>query len=217
MENKEKDNNVSNQSVSKEIDQPFHNVPTQKKIKGGLIASVVLLLLITSLYAYQNYQSQKQHTSVPKNIDQSPKDSSKSIVLKIPVIEYESPGNELTKAIVVGYEDKILTTGEEFIINPETLGYHFGQSLGDIKLRLIEVRENSIVIDIVADEIHDGSFYSRDPLEREEIVGTKCVSGRPLVTDVSSEYCLTLSTNEPTFSLFYTIEEESTILPSPSN
>lgn len=222
MDNERQNNNIAeNQTVSQEISIVSPDVSKQKNwIIIGLPVLVVFLLLITSFFVYQKYQLQKQFvqrqsTLLQEDINPSPQVFSKSIVLKIPIIEYESPGNELTKATVVGYEDKIINIEEEFIINPATLGYLPGHSLGDIKLRLVDVRKNSIVIDVIADEIYDGSFYPRDPLEREEIIGTKCITGRPLVTDISLKYCLTLSVNESIFSLFYTIEEQST-MPRPS-
>lgn len=187
----------------------------------ALIVLVLILLGTTGFLVYQNYQLrkqivQKQPVLLPEDISPSPQLSSQSIILKIPIIEYETPGNKLTKVIITGYEDKIINIGEEFIINPATLGYLPEYSLGDIKLRLIEVKKNSVIVDVLADEIYDGSFYPRNPIEREEIIGTRCITGRPLVTDISSKYCFTLSMNEPQFSLSYTIEEQST-MPLPQN
>lgn len=194
-----------------------HKVTKQKSLMIiGFTISILFLLLITSFLIYQNYQLrkqlvQKQSVLSLENINPSPQPSSKSIVLKIPIIEYESPGNKLTKAIITGYEDKIINIEEEFVIDPATLGYLYENSVGDIKLKLVEVKKESIVVEILADKIYDGSFYPRNPIEREEIMGSKCIAGRPLATDISSKYCFTLSINESQFSLSYTLEEESTM------
>jgi hypothetical protein len=219
------ENEAQNTPISETQVTPQEAVPETPNKKPwliiGLTALNLLLLGTTGYLAYQNYQlreqiTQKQSTPLPEAISPSPQLSSKSIVLKIPIIEYETPGNKLTKVIVTGYEDKIIDIGEEFIISPATLGYLYESSLGDIKLKLIEVNNNSIILDVMADEIYDGSFLPREPIEREEITGTKCLTGRPLATDIHSEYCFTLSTNGVQPSLYYTIEERST-MPHPTN
>ena len=187
-----------------------------------IIIPVVIFLVIigaTGYFAYQNYQLKKQAEPqfVPMLIapNRPPKSSLKSIILKTPVIEYETPGNKLTKVIITGYQDKIITVGEEFIINPATLGWLYESSLGDIKLKLIEVKKSSIIVNVLADEIYDGSFFPRNPIEREEIIETKCLIGRPLAMDVYYKYCFTLSTGELQPSLSYTITEKSTMPPIP--
>lgn len=140
-----------------------------------------------------------------------------SIILKIALIDYEIPENIIGGGSIKEYQDKIIKVGEEFIIGPETAisGFEYKRQVGDIKLKLIEVKENSILIDILEDKLWDDSFYPRERIERKEIVDATCLEGVPLVTDSEFKYCFTLSKDKEQLSLAYSITGRSTMPPPP--
>lgn len=186
--------------------------------KGFVILPVIFIVILVGVVGYFIYQNlelgKEQINKMKPALTSTP--FRESIILKIPIIGYKVPGNKLTEVIITGYQDREVTVGEEFVINPATLGYLYESSVGDIKLKLIELKENSIIIDVLADETYDGSFFPRNPVERKEIIGTKCLKAWPLVVDVSYEYCFTYSKYEPQPSLNYIIKSRST-MPLPSN
>ena len=211
-------------------------VAPEKKSKKCLIIILVLLSLTTSgatgYFLYQNHQLKRplsqtqplqaqsppgssQTPPSPSEIEPSSRSLPSSIILKIPIIEYKVPGNKLSEVIITGYQDKVIKAGEEFIIDAATLGFNYKSSVGNIKLKLVEVQENSILVDILADEIFDGSFHLREPVEKKEITEGTCLNAYPLVMDVFYKYCFTVSKDNQQLSFIYTITGESTMPPPP--
>lgn len=200
---------------------PESSIVSKKNISiFFIIIPAVLLLIILGFFCYRSYQNlqlKKQVEIVAVSPSPSQEISSKSIILKIPIIEYKTPNNKLSEVVITGYRDETITSGEEFIINPATLGFLYEKSVGEIKLKLIDVKKNSIVVEVLADKIYDGSFFPRNPIEREEISETKCLRAWALVMDVSYKYCFTFSAGEPQPSLSYTITERGTMPPPPKD
>ena len=91
-----------------------------------------------------------------------------------------------------------------------TSGFLFENSVGDIKLKLAEILPDSVNINVLADERHDGNFYPRMEAESYNIKNGSCITAYPLILDVSYKYCFELYRKDSTITLKYNIEEEST-------
>lgn len=135
------------------------------------------------------------------------------LILEIPILEYPG-GNQLVEPNITGYDQEIVMQGEEFVLDPETLGFTYGRSVGAKKLQVIEIRSESMIVDELADVQFDGNFHPRDPAERIEIVDGTCIDAFPLVMDVFYRYCFELDTSGTEPILRYGIAEES-MLPTP--
>ena len=136
-----------------------------------------------------------------------------ALILEIPVIEYQD-GNQLSEPIITGYDQKIIRENDEFILDPDTLGYRLGQSVGAIKLKLVQILPDSITVAILADSQFDGNFHPRDPIENQNIENGTCIGAFPLVMDVYYQYCFILGKSDSKITLKYRLDEEST-MPSP--
>lgn len=174
------------------------------KNKFILIIVVVLIIVIgTSLYFLNNQKAQQ--LGFENNV------STDSIILKIPIIEYKVPGNVLSDPVVKSYINKTVQKGSEFVIKPSTLGYLLSGQVGDIKLKLVEIKTNSVVIDILADKWFDKNFHPRMKIERKELSNNSCINAIPLVMDVSFEFCFNIENENGQIALKYRIQGESTM------
>jgi len=145
------------------------------------------------------------------SIGETENQQSDFIIIKIPIIEYKVPGNILSEPIIKGYSQKIIRKNDEFIIDPATLGYNMEHSVGDIKLRLVDILQDSIVVDVLANEQFNGNFYPLDEIERRSIKNGGCLGAFPLVMDVYYEYCFELNESDSQMTLKYKIEGKSTM------
>jgi len=136
------------------------------------------------------------------------------IVLEVPIIEYEN-GNVISEPIIKGYSQQKIKQKDEFIIDSATLGYRISNSVGDIKLKLVDILPDSIIVDILADVRLDGNFYQRDEFDSHKIKDGSCINAFPLVVDAYFKYCFDLYERDSIKTLKYRIEEEST-MPSPN-
>jgi hypothetical protein len=136
-----------------------------------------------------------------------------AIILEIPQIEYED-GNQLTEPIITGYYQVVIKQGDEFVLDPTTLGFIPGKSVGAVKLYLAQINPDSITVEILADSSFDGTFQPRDPVETVELKDGVCIDALPLVMDVFYQYCFELEDGEPQMILRYRVEGEST-MPKP--
>ena len=135
------------------------------------------------------------------------------LILEIPVIEYED-GNQLTEPTITGYDQAVINQGDEFVLDPAALGFIPGKSVGAVKLKLAQINQDSITVEILADSSFDGTFQPRDPIERVEIKDGVCIDALPLVMDVFYQYCFELEGGEPQMTLRYRVEGQST-MPKP--
>ncbi|MFH1451473.1 MAG: hypothetical protein ABIF89_02595 [bacterium] len=147
----------------------------------------VLIIVALGFFYFSNQQQPIGEQVINKKEEQTV--VSNSIILKIPIIEYKVPGNVLSDPAVKGYTNKTVQRGSEFVIEPSTLEYLLSGQVGDIKLKLIEIKNNSVVVDVLADKQFDKNFYPRKTIERKEILNNSCISAFPLVTDVYYEFC----------------------------
>lgn len=136
-----------------------------------------------------------------------------ALILEIPIIEYPD-GNQLVEPIITGYDQKIVRENDEFALDPATLGYRLGQSVGAIKLKLLQIQPDSITVAILADSQFDGSFHTRHTIENVNIKSDSCINAYPLVLDVSYQYCFELGKIDSQITLRYRLDEKGT-MPSP--
>lgn len=184
-----------------------------------IVLSAIFVILIAGGIVYVYNQQVQDKTKV--GVSDKEKIKSKvrgTIILRIPIIEYKIPGNVYSEAIVKGYDEKPIEIGEEFIIDPANLidpvttpSRTAGNFVGDIKLKLIDIRDNSIVVDILADERFDKKFYPREKVERKEIKNGDCISAFPLVMDVSYQYCFDVIKSGSQIILKPRLKSESTM------
>jgi len=136
---------------------------------------------------------------------------SNSLMLEIPKVV--TPAADIfTQPVVSEFEPMPLSAGDEFTIDPATLGPQPGQSIGALKLKFIEVQDGRVTIEALADRRMDGKFYPRDPIETVELPGS-CIRGFPLVMDVRLYYCFDVLEDQGVMKLYYRVEEESTLPP----
>jgi len=136
---------------------------------------------------------------------------SNSLMLEIPKVV--TPAADIfTQPVVSEFESMPLSAGDEFTIDPAALGPQPGQSVGALKLRLIEAQDGRVTIEALADRRMDGKFYPRDPIETVELPGS-CIRGFPLVMDVRIYYCFEVLEDQGVMKLYYRVEEESTLPP----
>ena len=103
--------------------------------------------------------------------------------------------------------------GEEFILDTSTLEPEFRNKVGALKLKLLEVQEAEITLQVLADQRMDGNFYPRDPVETLILTDHHCIGGYPLVMDVFYHYCFEVIEEEHGLILQYAVEAESTLPP----
>lgn len=135
----------------------------------------------------------------------------REIVLKIPEINYQDPGNVLSDVIITGYSDQTVTQGQEFIIEAGSLGALKESQVGDIKLKLNEIKNNSVMVEVLADRQTDQNFHPREPVTTEEISNSSCIWAYPLTSDASYEYCFTLEKEGENLALKYSLQSASTM------
>lgn len=175
------------------------NITTRITMNKKIIFATIIVLIIIGgpFYLWIN-KSFRQH-----NRD--------SIILKIPIIEYKVPGNLLSDPIIKDYTNKVVEKGSEFVIEPSTLGYLLGGEVGDIKLKLVEIKDDSVVVEVLADKQFDKNFYPRDTVERKELSDNSCIVAFTLVTDSYFEFCFNLEKDNGRIALKYKIQGESTM------
>ena len=133
-----------------------------------------------------------------------------SLILETPLIEYEG-GNQLSEPIITGYNTQRITPGEEFILDPATLGFLLAKSVGAVKLKLDAIGSDSITVDVLADTSFDGEFHPREPVESIVIKDGTCIDALPLKMDVFYRYCFELAQEGSSIVLRYKVEGESTM------
>ena len=180
----------------------------KKYIFVSIIVSMFIVVALGFFYFF-NQQQPTDRQVINKKEEQTV--TSNSIILKIPIIEYKVPGNVLSDPIVKSYTNKTVQKGSEFIIEASTLGYLLSGQVGDIKLKLIEIKNNSVVVDVLADKQFDKNFYPRKTIERKEISNNSCISALPLVTDSYYEFCFNVENENGQTALKYKIQGESTM------
>jgi len=154
----------------------------------------------------------KQILSTVRFVYQEPK--AESIILMVPVIEYEVPGNKLTEPIVVSYAEEEVEVGEEFIIDDAHFGFTY-EGAGDLKFKLVNVGFDKITVDIIAEQWPvDREFHPKDPPERVAVSTDTCVTPFQLVLDVFYQYCFELQEEGDELKVKYQITRKST-LPQP--
>lgn len=185
-----------------------------RKLFFGLLATIIIIVTGVTIHIILNNSQlelngrDKIEISEDREMENQQSDF---IILKIPIVEYKVPGNILSEPIIKGYSQKIIRKNDEFIIDPATLGYDMEHSVGDIKLRLVDILQDSIIVDVLANEQFDGTFYPLDEIERRSIKNGGCIGAFPLVMDVYYEYCFELGKSDSQMTLKYKIEGESTM------
>ncbi len=82
-------------------------------------------------------------------------------------------------------------------------------------MKIIEVGDDSLTIDVIEDQSFDGEFYPRIPVDRLLIKDEICTSGFPLAMDVEYDYCFNIENQGDIIALKYIIQGRSTF-PNPN-
>ena len=156
-----------------------------------------LVKIASSLFKF----NQEKKNKLPRN----------SLLLKTPIIRYTNPGNELSEPIISGYENHEVELDSEFEIKSETLGFQYEKSVGDIKLRLLELGDDWIKVKILADRKLDGQYHPRSEGQTATIEDGSCIQGFPLVMDVSYDYCFRVYNFNELLTIEYFVESKSSM------
>lgn len=120
--------------------------------------------------------------------------------------------------VIAGLQKQEVREGEEFVLDTNIQqvveGDQIEKKVGAIKLRLLEIRDNAVLVKILADETHTGNFYPREKEEEVLLKTGSCISGYPLVMDVGYDYCFEYKIKEGERRLHWHVIEEST-MPKP--
>jgi hypothetical protein len=138
-----------------------------------------------------------------------------TLLFLVPQVELSDPENPLSAPIVIGYEERRIRAGETWVVEPDPFGARFVQTVGALRLQLVAVRENLVVVNLLADQWADGAFYPRAEPERYTITDGTCLTGYPLVLDALYGYCFELAQSGGELRMSYYLDSQSTIPPVP--
>ncbi|MDQ5981882.1 MAG: hypothetical protein QG570_640 [Patescibacteria group bacterium] len=187
-------------------------------MKSSKTSALLVVILILLLGAFLVYYSPKPIQIVERHvtdsgvvIDDNKEELSESIIWKMPVVENSEPWN----SVVSGYEDKVLVVGSEFILNgqnmPDDLGNTMHNEFSSYKLKLLEINEESVMVEVLEMSGTDGTFAPPYNPETFEISNNTCKMAMPLVLDAYWEYCFTIEKEEGRMAIKYNIVGHSTL------
>lgn len=145
----------------------------------------------------------------------TPLSAGDSLLFLVPQVEPSDPDNPLSDPVIIGYEERRLAERETWVVEPDPFGARFAQAVGALRLQLVAVRENVVVVDLLADERADGAFYPRLETERHTLMSGTCLAGYPLVLDALYSYCFELARSGGELRLSYHLESQSAMPPAP--
>lgn len=165
---------------------------------------------VTTLEDAQRVQSEEV---VSDTVSDNPNDEESSIdvgavdlVIKDPILEYEEPDKSYSDYTVVGYTDRPLAIGTEFFLESSAVAKEYENQVADIQLKLTNVSDGTVTVDVLADRSMSGEIYERSVVESVDITSGTCIHGYEFVTDVTMSYCFEIGDSDAVPTLEYTIQ-----------